>query len=50
VVRGDPRDYRDAHSERRLLIVEVSLSRLGFDREHAASAPTAPRINPRSRQ
>jgi Uma2 family endonuclease len=34
VVRGDPRDYRDAHPERPVLIVEVSLSRLGFDREH----------------
>jgi Uma2 family endonuclease len=34
VVRGDPRDYREAHPERPVLIVEVSLSRLGFDREH----------------
>ena len=37
VVRGDPRDYRDAHPERPVLIVEVSLSRLGFDREHKGS-------------
>jgi hypothetical protein len=36
-VRGDPRDYRDAHPERPVLIVEVSLSRLGFDREHKGS-------------
>ena len=34
VVPGDPRDYRDAHPERPVLIVEVSLSRLGFDRAH----------------
>ena len=34
VVSGDPRDYRDAHPERPALIVEVSLSRLAFDREH----------------
>ena len=37
VVRGDPRDYREAHPERPVLIVEVSLSRLGFDREHKGS-------------
>jgi Uma2 family endonuclease len=37
VVRGDPRDYRDAHPERPGLIVEVSLTRLGFDREHKGS-------------
>ena len=37
VVRGDPRDYRDAHPESPVLIVEVSLSRLGFDREHKGS-------------
>ena len=34
VVAGDPRDYRDAHPERPVLIVEVSLSRVAFDREH----------------
>src|SRR5262249_35265987 len=33
VVRGDPRDFRAAHPERPALIVEVSLSRLGYDRE-----------------
>jgi Uma2 family endonuclease len=37
VVHGDPRDYRDAHPERPVLIVEVSLSRLSFDREHKGS-------------
>jgi Uma2 family endonuclease len=37
VVRGDPREYRDAHPEHPVLIVEVSLSRLGFDREHKGS-------------
>ena len=34
VVSGDPRDYRDAHPARPVLIVEVSLSRLAFDRGH----------------
>jgi len=37
VVPGEPRDYRDAHPARPVLIVEVSLSRLGFDREHKGS-------------
>jgi Uma2 family endonuclease len=37
VVPGDPRDYRDAHPERPVLIVEVALSRLRFDREHKGS-------------
>ncbi len=37
VVRGNPRDYRDTHPESPVLIVEVSLSRLGFDREHKGS-------------
>lgn len=37
VVPGDPRDYRDAHPKRPVLIVEVALSRLGFDREHKGS-------------
>jgi Uma2 family endonuclease len=37
VVPGDPRDYRDAHPARPVLIVEVSLSRLGFDRERKGS-------------
>src|SRR5262245_5941275 len=34
VVRGNPRDYRDAHPERPVLIVEIAMSRLGFDRQH----------------
>ena len=34
VIAGDPRDYRDAHPDRPVLIVEVSLSRLAFDRAH----------------
>jgi Uma2 family endonuclease len=37
VVPGNPRDYRDAHPERPVLIVEVALSRLRFDREHKGS-------------
>ncbi len=37
VVPGDPRDYRDAHPARPVLIVEVSLSRVVFDREHKGS-------------
>ena len=37
VVPGDPRDYRDAHPERPVLIVEVALSRLRFDRRHKGS-------------
>ncbi|MGH7353440.1 MAG: Uma2 family endonuclease [Candidatus Rokuibacteriota bacterium] len=37
VVAGDARDYRDAHPAHPVLIVEVSLSRLGFDREHKGS-------------
>jgi Uma2 family endonuclease len=37
VVRGNPRDYRDAHPERPVLIVEIALSRLGFDRQHKGS-------------
>lgn len=37
VVPGDPRDYRDAHPERPVLIVEVSQSRLAFDRRDKAS-------------
>jgi Uma2 family endonuclease len=37
VVAGDPRDYRDAHPERPVLIVEVSLARVAFDREHKGS-------------
>jgi Uma2 family endonuclease len=37
VVPGDPRDYRDAHPAQPLLIVEVALSRLRFDREDKGS-------------
>src|SRR5262245_61335561 len=37
VVRGTPRDYRDAHPERPVLIVEIAMSRLGFDRDHKGS-------------
>ena len=37
VVAGDPRDYRDAHPTRPVLIVEVSESRLAFDRRQKAS-------------
>jgi Uma2 family endonuclease len=37
VVPGDPRDYRDAHPERPVLIVEVAQSRLAFDRREKAS-------------
>jgi Uma2 family endonuclease len=37
VVRGDPRDYRDAHPVRPVLVVEVALSRLHFDRDHKGS-------------
>jgi Uma2 family endonuclease len=44
VVRGDPRDYRDAHPGRLVLIVEVSLSRLAFDREHKGSLYARARI------
>jgi Uma2 family endonuclease len=38
VVPGSPRDYRDAHPTRPVLIVEVSFSRLRFDRTRKASA------------
>lgn len=37
VVPGDPRDYGMAHPTRPVLIVEVSLSRLAFDRDHKGS-------------
>jgi Uma2 family endonuclease len=37
VVPGDPRDYRNAHPTRPLLVVEVAQSRLAFDRWHKAS-------------
>jgi Uma2 family endonuclease len=44
VVPGDPRDYRDAHPGRPVLIVEVALSRLRFDREHKGSLYARARI------
>jgi Uma2 family endonuclease len=44
VVPGDPRDYRDAHPEHPVLIVEVALSRLRFDREHKGSLYARARI------
>jgi Uma2 family endonuclease len=37
VVRGGPRDYAEAHPADPVLVVEVALSSLGFDREHKAS-------------
>jgi Uma2 family endonuclease len=37
VVPGDPRDYRGAHPQRPVLVVEVALSQLRFDREHKGS-------------
>jgi len=37
VVRGHPREYRDAHPERPVLVVEIARSRLSFDREHKGS-------------
>jgi Uma2 family endonuclease len=37
VVPGDPRDYRSAHPERPVLIVEVAQSRLRFDRRQKGS-------------
>lgn len=37
VVAGDPRDYREAHPSRPVLIVEVAASRLAFDRRDKSS-------------
>ena len=37
VVHGDPRDYRDEHPTRPVLVVEVALSRLRFDRDRKGS-------------
>jgi Uma2 family endonuclease len=37
VVPGDPRDYVGGHPARPSLVVEVSLTRLAFDREYKAS-------------
>src|SRR5438093_4494153 len=45
VVPGDPRDYRYAHPERPVLVVEVSLSRVPFDRGYRGSL-YAPRTTP----
>lgn len=44
VVPGDPRDYRDAHPQRPVLLVEVALSRLPFDREHKGSLYARARV------
>lgn len=44
VVRGGPRDYRDAHPQRPALVVEVALSRLRFDREHKGSLYARARV------
>jgi Uma2 family endonuclease len=44
VVPGNPRDYRDAHPARPVLIVEVALSRLRFDREHKGGLYARARI------
>jgi len=44
VVRGDPRDYRDAHPRHPVLVVEVSLSHLSFDRERKGSLYARARI------
>jgi Uma2 family endonuclease len=43
-VPGGPQDYRDAHPERPVLIVEVALSRLRFDREHKGGLYARARI------
>ena len=37
VVRGAPRDYRDAHPSRPVLIMEVADTSLSFDRQHKGS-------------
>jgi len=44
VVLGGPRDYRDAHPGRPVLIVEVALSRPGFDREDKGSRYARARV------
>jgi Uma2 family endonuclease len=44
VVPGDPRDYRDAHPERPVLIVEVAQSRLRFDRRQKGSLYARARV------
>ncbi len=37
VVQGGPRDYREGHPVRPVLVVEVSKTRLGFDRARKAT-------------
>ncbi len=37
VVPGDPRDYRETHPSRPVLIVEIAESRLAFDRRYKSS-------------
>jgi Uma2 family endonuclease len=37
VVRGGPRDYAEAHPADPVLVVEVALTSLAFDREHKSS-------------
>ena len=37
VVRGSPRDYRDAHPTSALLVVEVANATLGYDRDQKGS-------------
>ena len=37
VVRGSPRDYRDAHPTSALLVVEVADTTLGYDRDQKGS-------------
>jgi len=37
VVSGDPRDYLGGHPSRPVLVVEVSLTRLAFDRDYKSS-------------
>src|SRR6266705_1338986 len=37
VVQGSPRDYREGHPVRPVLVVEVSKTRLGFDRARKAT-------------
>lgn len=44
VVPGNPRDYRDAHPERPVLIVEVAQSRLRFDRRQKGSLYARARV------
>ena len=45
VVSGDVRDYRDTHPARAVLVVEVALARLGFDRDHKGSLYARARLD-----